>query len=148
MDGDVLHLWNAPQGGHVVLVAAEVKGLRGGMASIEARLFDPETRELFRDDVRIIIMKSIEADPDWSSSDIRSRSQVAHIPLCPATGRGVSLGQELVLELELTEIDTQCLASGKAEVTVVLGCYQASQSERQFCECQCQADYEPGTCSL
>src|SRR5690606_16151587 len=37
-DGDPLHLWNAPQGGHVVLVGAEARGFTGELGSIEARL--------------------------------------------------------------------------------------------------------------
>jgi len=146
-DGDFLHLWNAPQGGHVVLVGAEVRGLTDDVVSIHASLLDEASGELVRDDIRSIVMKPIEAEPGWMSPDIRSRSQVAHIPLCPDTERRTLQGQEFLLEVEISELGTECELSKTERLHVVPDCLQRDDAERAFCSCQCQPEYEPGTCA-
>src|SRR5690606_16736896 len=100
-DGDALHLWNAPQGGHVVTVGAEVRGTQSDIVAIEARLLDPETGDLVKDDLRSIVMKPIEGGEGWKSPDIRSRNQVAHIAMCPDPEGRQLLDQEFVLEMEI-----------------------------------------------
>jgi len=143
--GDPLHLWNAPQGGHVVNTAAEVHGLVTSIVSIEARLLDPVTEELVKDDVRSIVMKPIPGDDGWMSPDIRSRSQVTHIALCPDSGGQVFLDQEFLLEVEILERDTECQGRGIARVPVVPRCLQEASVEREFCVCECEMTSE---CSL
>ena len=146
-NGDALHLWNAPQGGHVVLVAAEVRGLTGEMVSIEARLLNPSTEELVKDDVRNIVMKPFDAEEGWMTPDIRSRAQVAHIPMCPDEQSRSLLEREFLLEVEIEQMDP-CAATGIARALVVPMCSQDAVSEREFCVCQCQPGYEPGQCEL
>jgi hypothetical protein len=147
-DGDFLHLWNAPQGGHVVLVGAEVRGLSDDVVSIEARLVDEDSGELVKDDFRSIIMKPIEAEPGWMSPYIRSRSQVAHIPLCPDVQRRTLQGKEFLLNIEISELGTECELSKAEQVRVTPDCLQRDDAERAFCTCQCQPEYEPGSCAL
>ena len=145
--GDPLHLWDAPQGGHVVTVGAEVGGLVTSIVGIEARLLDPETDELVKDDERSIVMKPIADDEGWMTPDIRSRSQVAHLPMCPdAEGRQM-IDRELLLEIEIHETESECQGSGKASVRVVPGCLQGDEDDSAFCECQCSAT-DVATCSL
>jgi hypothetical protein len=145
MAGDPLHLWNAPQGGHVVNPAAEVRGLVSSIVDIEARLLDPVSDQLVKDDVRSIVMKPIAGDDGWMSPDIRSRSQVAHIALCPDSAGQVFLDQEFVLEIEIRERDSECRGSGVARVPVVPSCLQEASAEREFCVCECERVSE---CSL
>lgn len=145
--GDSLHLWNAPQGGHVVTVGAEVGGLVTSIVEIEARLIDPETDEVLKDDLRSIVMKPIEDDDGWMTPDIRSRSQVAHLPMCPDSEGRQMIDRELHLAVEIRETESECQATGKASVAVVPGCLQEDDDDRAFCECQC-ATTDGGTCSL
>lgn len=146
-DGDALHLWNAPQGGHVVLVGAEVRGLAADKVRIEARLLDASTEDLIKDDVRNIVMKPIEAEEGWMTPDIRSRAQVAHIPMCPDVQSRTLLGREFLLEVEIEQTEP-CAVAGIGRVLVVPDCNQEALSEREFCACQCHPDYEPGQCNL
>lgn len=141
-EGDPLHLWNAPQGGHVVNVAAEVRGLVTSIVGLEARLLDPVTDEMVEDDVRSIVMKPIEGDDAWMSPDIRSRSQVAHIALCPDSTGQVFLDQEFILEVEILERDTECQGRGVARVPVVPRCLQEASVDREFCVCECEMTNE------
>jgi len=134
--GDPLHLWNAPQGGFVVTVGAEVRGLLTSIVDIEARLLDPETGTLVKDDVRTIVMKPIVDDPAWMSPDIRSRSQVAHIAMCPDTERNL-LDEDFLLEIEIQEHESDCRGIGVARVPVVPRCLHEDSAERAYCECQC-----------
>lgn len=143
--GDPLHLWNAPQGGHVVNPAAEVRGLVTSIVDIEARLLDPVSDQLVKDDVRSIVMKPIAGDDGWMSPDIRSRSQVAHIALCPDSAGQVFLDQEFVLEIEIRERESECQGSGVARVLVVPSCLQEASADREFCVCECEMVSE---CSL
>ena len=147
--GAPLHLWNAPQGGHVVLVAAEVRGLEHDIVAIEARLLDPDTEALLKDDVRSIVMKPMPDEPDWMSPDIRSRSQVAHIAMCPDAQRRELIDTPLLLEVEIREeIDAECTRTASQRFEVTAGCLQETEAERDFCMCQCAPDYMPGACSL
>lgn len=144
--GDALHLWNAPQGGHVVTVGAEVSGLAGDLVRIEARLLDPDSEQLVEDDTRTIVMTPIAGEPDWMTPDIRSRNQVAHIPLCPDPERRTLLGREFWLEVEMQEVSEECGGRGVDRVLVTPRCLQPGDADRDYCECQCREDYTPGSC--
>jgi len=134
--GDALHLWGAPQGGFVVTVAAEVRGLVTSIVDISARLLDLETEALVSDNLRTIVMTPIAGQPGWMSPDIRSRSQVAHIALCPGSERVVR-DQEFVLEIEIRETESDCRGVGVRRVPVVPRCLQEVTGERAYCDCQC-----------
>ena len=134
--GDPLHLWNAPQGGYVVTVAAEVGGLVTSIVDIEARLLDAETEAVLSDNLRTIVMTPIAGQAGWMSPDIRSRSQVAHVALCPGSERVVR-DHEFVLEIEIRETESDCRGVGVARLPVVPRCLQEVEGERAYCDCQC-----------
>src|SRR5262245_62481449 len=80
-EGDSLELWAAPQGGHVVLVGAKVQGLPGDIAVLRVRVRHPETNLIVAEEARSVKMVPVPGEPDTLQPDIRSRSQVAHVPL-------------------------------------------------------------------
>src|SRR5258708_6830049 len=84
--GDSVDLWNAPQGGHVVLLGAKVKNLTSDTATLKVRFRRPDTGLIVAEEGRTVKMVPVPDEPGVMQPDIRSRSQVSNVPLCPSYG--------------------------------------------------------------
>jgi len=104
-DGAALHLWNAPQGGHVVLVAAKVENLSSNTATLKVRMRRPGGI-IVAEESRTVAMVPVPGEAGRMQPDIRSRSQVAHVPLCPDYDVDDIVGQPLEVDVEITALYT------------------------------------------
>lgn len=144
-DGAPLELWSAPQGGHVVLLAARVKGLETQYAKMTATVRIPETRVIVAQESRTVVMEPAPDDPTFMQNDHRSLSQMVHTPLCPDYGSRDIVGQPYLVEVEVLELYAND-STGNAELSLIPTCMQTAADEKAECECECAADYVLGKC--
>ena len=142
-------LTRPPQGGHVLLVAAEVRGLLAPAAEIRSRLVDPDSGAIYAQEERVIIMVPAEGREGWMTPNPASRSQVNHVPVCPDYLERDLVGLRWRLEVTgrgLLDDGTQC-GEQTGAVTIVPTCSQELPDERALCECECSAGYVLGACA-
>ena len=144
--GDALSLWHAPQGGHVVVVGARVRGLTSDFIELRARVRVPETRVIVAEEARTVVMEAVAGEPDWKQTDRRTCSQASHVPLCPNYSDRDVVAREHVLEVIVTELYAD-FSVGQSEITVTPSCLQSDPIAQAFCVCECSADYTLGKCS-
>ncbi len=143
-DGDGVQLFAAPQGGHVLHIAAKVQGMAGQIANIRARIRDSDTDEIVTQEARDVVWKPVPGEPESKQPDIRSISQVTHVPACPNYGALDIVDRAWTLELVITGVDVP--GSGESTLSVVPKCLE-SGGDHAFCQCECQAGYVLGKCT-
>ncbi len=149
--GDSVDLAVALQGGHVIYIGAQVENMRTTQAEIDAKLVDPSSGVLRKQDVRTIVMKPVPEDASLMQPDIRSRSQVAHLVTCPNDGTRNIAGETWRLEVSMKEVQDGSVKSGplrtgQASLDVVPLCNHADAAVKAYCECECEAGYALGKC--
>jgi hypothetical protein len=142
--GDPVDLWNAPQGGHVVLAGAKVKNLTSDTATLKVRFRQPDTGHIVAEEGRTVKMLPVPGEPGLMQPDIRSRSQVSNVPLCPSYGPLGTVDQTLVMEVTMTALYTAPVESGTTTLLVVPRC--STPDDEAFCRCECEANYFLGKC--
>jgi len=145
-DGDALHLWNAPQGGHVVLVAAKVENLTSNTATLKVRMRRPGGI-IVAEESRTVAMVQVPGEPGRMQPDIRSRSQVAHVPLCPDYDVEDIVGEPLEVDVEVTALYTDPPVSGKTTMHFTPSCDALDAQYQPLCRCECTGRYVLGRCA-
>jgi hypothetical protein len=143
-DGDSLHLWKAPQGGHVVLVAAKVENLTSNTATLKVRMRRPGGI-IIAEESRTVAMVPVPGEPNRMQPDIRSRSQVAHVPLCPDYDVDDIVDQVLEVDIEVAALYTDPPVSGKTTLHLTPSC--VDPQDQPLCRCECQGRYVLGRCA-
>ena len=141
--GDDVRLANAPQGGHVLHIAARVGGIRTKRAELRAQLRFPDTRAIEAEEARTINV--VEVEPGVFESKPGSLADVAHIPVCPNYGDRDILDQEWLLEVTVSEIPGAA-GVGKTTLLVTPRCTHTDASIQALCQCECAANYVLGKC--
>jgi hypothetical protein len=149
--GDAVSLAQATQGGQVLYVASRVRGLPEEpdavvVVQIEAFARDPTSGAELAHDLRTIRMLPVPGEPGVMQPELRSRSQVAHLVLCPNYETRDLIGAEWLVELTIEEFDVECPKRGAAELLVVPNCDGRTPENQALCECECEANYTPGKC--
>ncbi len=144
-DGDPLDLWNATQGGHVALVGAQLEGVQGDTVELRARLIDKESGVLVAEEARTVVVRPVPGDPSRKQSDIRTRSQVTHLPLCPNYEPIPMVDHEYFLEVRATELYVVPPRKGIARIRVKPSCGDLA-ADPAICRCECEANYVLGKC--
>jgi hypothetical protein len=142
--GDPVDLWSAPQGGHVVLAGAKVKNLTSDTATLKVRFRQPDTGNIVAEEGRTVKMLPVPDEPGLMQPDIRSRSQVSNVPLCPSYGPLGIVDRTLVMEVSMTALYTDPVESGTTTLLVVPRC--STPDDESFCRCECEANYVLGKC--
>jgi hypothetical protein len=143
-DGDDLHLWKAPQGGHVVLVAAQVEHMTSDTATLKVRMRRP-AGIVVAEESRTVAMVHVPDHPELMQPDIRSRSQVAHVPLCPDYDAEDIVDQPLDVDITVLALYTDPPLSGTTTYRLVPTCSAAV--DPALCRCECQGGYVLGRCA-
>ncbi len=143
-DGDPVDLWNAPQGGHVVLFGAKVKNMASDVANLKVRFRRPDTGLIVAEEGRSVKMVPVTDEPGSLQPDLRSRSQVANVPLCPSYSAIGIVDQPFDVEIMVTALYTEPPQTGSAHVKVVARC--STPSDETFCRCDCSDNYFLGKC--
>jgi hypothetical protein len=143
-EGDPIDLWPAPQGGHVVLVAAKVKHFVGDTAMLRVSARYPDTPFIVAEEARSVKLVPVPGEPDTMQPDLRTRTQVAHIPLCPDYDPMDIVDRPLEFAITLTSVMSDEPQTGAATLRLYPNC--ASSGNEPFCKCECRADYFLGKC--
>jgi hypothetical protein len=143
--GDPVDLWNAPQGGHVVLLGAKVKNLTSDTATLKVRFRRPDTGLIVAEEGRTVKMVPVPDEPGVMQPDLRSRSQVSNVPLCPSYDHIGIVDESFDMEVMVTALYTDPVESGTTTLRVVASC--STPSDEAFCRCECEADYFLGKCT-
>lgn len=144
-EGDGIQLVAAPQGGHVIHIGARVRGLGSDTVNLRTRLRDPVTYAIQMEEARDIVMRPVPGQPEWMEPDLRSVSQVTHIPACPNYDDVVLVGALWKLEVIVEELEGPGL--GSASLGVKPMCAQADAALAAMCKCECEAKYVLGKCA-
>ncbi len=145
-DGDAFELWAATQGGHVITAGAQVKGLAAGdFIEITGQLRDPDTDLLVTESVRTVVMAEATNEPGWAETDRRSRSQMAHLALCPRYEDKAIDGNPYELTLRVRKLYAND-ENGSATLSIVPTCQQTDPTELEHCQCECEGGYYLGKC--
>jgi len=142
--GDPVDLWNAPQGGHVVLLGAKVKNLMSDTANLKVRFRQPNGGIVVAEEGRTVKMVPVPDEPELMQPDIRSRSQVSNVPLCPSYGVSGIVDRPFDIEVSLTALYTDPAQTGTTTLRVVARC--STPDDEAFCRCECEPDYYLGKC--
>ena len=143
-EGDLIDLWPAPQGGHVVLVAAKVKNLIGDSAILSVRARYPDTPFIIALEGRSVKFVPVPDEPGTMQPDLRTRTQVAHIPLCPDYDPWDIVDRPLEFEITVTTMSEE---PQTGTVTLRLHPSCAASHDPPFCKCECRAEYFLGKCA-
>jgi hypothetical protein len=143
---DTLELMRAPQGGHVVLLAAQIRNANTSAATIRVRVRRPDTGFIVAEEKRTVAMVPVPGEPATRQPDLRSRSQVAHVPLCPDYDPIDIVAQPLDVEFEVTTLYTEPPQTGSARLRLLPTCRQTVPEEKALCQCECEANYALGKC--
>lgn len=144
-DGDSVKLVAAPQGGHVIHVGARVRGLASDTVNIRTRLRDPKSDAIQIEEARDVVMRPVDGQPGWMEPDLRSVSQVTHIPACPNYDAVLLLDSPWTLEVIIDEIEGPGLGSARVEVEPA--CEQSEGDAVARCKCECEPNYVLGKCA-
>ena len=144
-EGDRIDLWPAPQGGHVVLVGAKVKNLVGDTAILRVRVRYPDTPFIVAEEARSVKFVPVPGEPDTLQPDLRTRTQVAHVPLCPDYDPFDIVDRPLEFALTLTSTWGEEPQSAATTLQLYPTCVPGSADEG-FCKCECRAEYFLGKC--
>ncbi len=143
--GDPVDLWNAPQGGHVVLLGAKVKNLLSDTVMLKVRFRQPDgTRIIVAEEGRTVKMVPVPDEPGMMQPDIRSRSQVSNVPLCPSYGTFGIVDRPFDVEVSITALYTDPVQTGTTTLSVVARC--STPDDEAFCRCECESNYFLGKC--
>jgi hypothetical protein len=143
-DGDHIDLWPAPQGGHVVLVAAQVKNFLGDTAMLRVHARYPDTPFIIAEEARTVKLVPVPGEPDTMQPDLRTRTQVAHIPLCPDYDPWDIVDRPLEFAVSLTSTMSEEPQTGAVTLRLYPSC--AASGNEPFCQCECRANYVLGKC--
>lgn len=144
-DGDDIEIQAAVQGGQVIYVAGQLENLDADFARIESKIIDPDSGEVREDDSRSIVMKPVEGEDNLWQPDIRSRSQVSHLVVCPNDEPRSIIDEPWLIEVTMSDLDGPRSVTETLTVTPV--CRREADEDQQLCVCQCEADFEPGKCT-
>lgn len=147
-DGAEFALWRAPQGGHVLVVGARIRGLDSDTIELRARLRDEETNAIVQEEARTVVTAEVPGEPGWAETDRRTESQSSHVPVCPNYGEKDIEGLSYLLEVEVRELYAD-ESEGMASRRIVPTCMQTDATELELCQCECKANYKLGeSCNL
>ena len=141
---DPVDLWSAPQGGHVVLIGAKVENLMSDTANLKVRFRRPDTGLIVAEEGRTVKMVPVPGELGFMQPDIRTRSQVSNVPLCPSYGPLGIVDELFDMEVELTALYTAPVQSGRATIQVVARC--STPDDEAFCRCECEPGFVLGKC--
>jgi hypothetical protein len=144
-EGDTIDLWPAPQGGHVVLVAAKVKNLIGDTAMLRVKARYPDTPFIIAEEARSVKFVPVPDEPGTMQPDLRTRTQVAHIPLCPDYDPWDIVDRPLEFAITLTTVMDEEPQTGAATLRLYPNCEKSGNEP--FCKCECRAEYVLGKCN-
>lgn len=145
-DGVPFELWRAPQGGHVLVVGARIRGLDSDTIELRARLRNEETGAIVQEEARTVVTAEVPGEPGWAETDRRTESQSTHVPVCPNYNKNDDIeGRSYLLELEVRELYAD-ESEGQASLHIVPTCMQTDPTELALCHCECKAGYKLGDC--
>ncbi|HMJ55531.1 MAG TPA: hypothetical protein VK540_25830 [Polyangiaceae bacterium] len=144
-EGDPIDLWPAPQGGHVVLVAAKVRNLDGDTVLLRVRARYPDTPFIVAEEARSVKMVPVPGEPGTMQPELETRTQVAHVPLCPDYDPMDIVNRPLEFVVEVTTISGEERQSGAVALHLYPTCDPRTTNE-PFCLCECSANYVLGKC--
>ena len=143
-DGDAVALWNAPQGGHVLLVGASVRGLSGTVATFHGKLREVGTDALVTEEKRTVALVPAADGSGALVADATLPSQFANVAVCPDGAGRAMLGPYV---LELTVSDPYDGRTASVRRTVTPSCAAVPESDLARCTCECAAAFSPGKCA-
>lgn len=144
-EGEEIPLTLPPQGGHVLLVGAQIRNLRTDTIELRTKIRDPETGALVAEEGRTVVARPVEGQPGLFQPDIRTNSQINHVPVCPDYDDKDITDRTYQIEVSVRELYVEPQRTAKAVRSVVPTCKLAP--DQAFCECECKANYVLGKCT-
>jgi hypothetical protein len=144
---DAIDLIRAPQGGHVALLGAQIRNVSTTAAILRVRMRRPDTGFIVAEEKRTVAMIPVPGNAGTLEPDLRSRSQVAHVPLCPDYDAIDVVDRPLDVEIQVTALYTDPPRIGSARLQLVPACRQTTPEEHALCRCECEANYALGKCA-
>jgi hypothetical protein len=143
-EGDDIPLTLPPQGGHVLMVGAQVRNLHTDTVELRTRLRELDTGVTVAEEGRTVVMVKVPGDDTLSQPDLRTRSQVNHVPVCPDYGDKDVVGRAYRLEVVVRELYVDVPRTATGTRTVTPSC--ADVADVGQCTCECSANYLLGKC--
>lgn len=143
-DGDALELVQAPQGGHFAFISARFYGASGSDIRLTVRVLDPETELPVAVDQRTGPIAPVVGQPGWWEPNPDARGAIAHIAACPVEDTPL-WNRSWWVEVSVTESAFDGFR-GVARALVAWHCTDATAPLEALCECECAADWQPGSC--
>jgi hypothetical protein len=144
-EGDPIDLWPAPQGGHVVLVGAKVKNLESDTVILRVRARYPDTPFIVAEEARLVKMVPVPGEPGTTQPELQTRTQVAHVPLCPDYDPMDIVDRPLEFTVTVTPTSSDAGLSSTATLHLLPKCLPGPSEA--FCRCECSANYVLGKCA-
>lgn len=145
-EGEAIPLTLPPQGGHVLWVGAYIRNVHSDTIELGARLRDPDTNALVAEEKRTVVVRPVPGQPGLFQPDIRTVSQVAHIPVCPVYDPKPIVDTPYILEVSVRELYVEPQRTAKGSRTVTPTCSLSPEAQQPICRCECEANYTLGKC--
>lgn len=145
-EGEAIPLSLPPQGGHVLWIGAYLKNPASDTVELRSRLRDPQTGELVAEEGRTVVIRPVEGQFGLFQPDIRTVSQVTHVPVCPVYGPKPVAETTYELEVSVRELYVEPQRTAKATRSVIPSCKLMPEANQALCQCECEADYVLGKC--
>lgn len=145
-EGEAIPLSLPPQGGHVLWVGAYITNLRTDTIELKTRLRDPETGALVAEEGRTVVVRPVEGKPGVFQPDIRTVSQVTHVPVCPDYDAKPIAETPYLMEVSVRELYVEPQRTAQGTRTVTPTCKLGDPAGQALCACECEANYTLGKC--
>jgi hypothetical protein len=89
-------------------------------------------------------MVPVPGEPDMMQPDLRVRSQVAHVPLCPDYDTFDIVDRPMSVTVQVMAPPVDPTHVGETTLTLLPTCAAAASEEH--CRCECTANYVLGKC--
>jgi hypothetical protein len=129
------------------LLAAQIKNMNSSAATIRVRMRRPGTGFIVAEEKRTVAMVAVPGETATMQPDLRSRSQVAHVPLCPDYDPVDIVAEPLDVEIDVTALYTEPPRMGSVRLQLWPTCRQTTADEEALCRCECVANYALGKCA-
>jgi hypothetical protein len=122
-----------------------VKYLEGDTAILRVRAGYPDTPFIVAEEARRVKLVPVPGEPDTQQSDLTTRTQIAHVPLCPDYDPMDIVDRPLEFAIEISSNAGEARQSGRATLKLYPTCM--GNGDVAFCRCQCTANYVLGKCN-
>jgi hypothetical protein len=105
----------------------------------------PDTPFIVAEEARSVKFIPVPGEPDTKQPELETRTQVAHVPLCPDYDPMDIVDRPLEFTVQITSTASDAGPAAQTTLRLSPSCKSSAEGET-FCRCECSANYVLGKC--